>query len=42
MCASRVGHPKDPTCVLKGGLQSRSPSDELPSEPPNCSPCVGW
>ncbi len=42
MCGSRVGHPNDPTCGLKGGPQSKSPLDELPSESPSCLPFGGW
>jgi len=42
MCGSNVGHPKDPTCGLKGGPQSGSPPNELPSEFPSCPPSGGW
>jgi hypothetical protein len=30
MCRLGAGHPKDPTCGLKGGFISESPPGELP------------
>jgi hypothetical protein len=42
MCGSRVGHPKDLTCGLKGGPRSRSPSNELPNDFSSYLRSGGW
>jgi hypothetical protein len=43
MRGSSVGHPKGPTCGLKGGSPGESPLDELAlGEFASCPPSSGW